>query len=441
MQRWVGGMIFMTLSFTPLGAADTEQLPAGFPVRQAPLLLCRAQDLAPDDLAAVDLAWLTRFRLLVTNGYDHPAPPVAQALRAKGCRLFHYFWTNGFTTHEAQSSSLPDGSWRQELLRDHPQWLLTSEPLEGPPGTPPSYYYDFSSYELMVYLSQQIAKTRAAGGFAGIFLDYAGAYALPRSVADLWREKHPDLPYDQALARFLKTLRAEDRGTLIFTNQAILGDPTLLATVDYDLVESYGTSFAWGPIVKLAGKDCPLSFRRPWDGPGGIKAMMEPIIKRLRTGPRRAQLLCLDYMRPALHRRNGQWRQEVDLEAVYYSYCAAALWGLNSYCSGWYGHEYRGPLYFADLGRPLGDGPVELEGAVLREYERGLVALLRGAEAAEVRYRLQANCGNRLWDLKASKALVVREHMVTLRLRPTPVPLNGAAQPTGCVFLKAVGAS
>jgi len=36
---------------------------------------------------------------------------------------------------------------------------------------------------------------------------------------------------------------------------------------------------------------------------------------------------------------------------VYYSYAAAALWGLPSFCSGWHGHEYRGPLYFADLGR------------------------------------------------------------------------------------------
>ncbi len=436
MQRWSWGMVVMTLGVGPLAVAETECLPPEFPIRQAPLLLCRAQELAQNDLSAEDLAWLTRFRLLVTNGYDYPSPLIAQTLRAKGCRLFHYFWANGFTTNEAQSTSLPDGLWRQELLRDHPEWLLSAEPLEGPPGTPPSYYYDFFSSELMVYLSQQIAKTRAAGGYAGTFFDYAGAYALPQRVADLWHEKHPDLTYDQALARFLEVLRAGDRGTLIFTNQAVLGDPRLLTTVDYDMVESYGTSFAWGPIAKLGGEDFPLSYRRPWDGPGGIKAMMTPVIERLRTGPPRGALLCLDYMRPTLQREGEQWRQVVDTEAVYYSYCAAALWGLDSYCSGWYGQEYRGSLYFADLGRPLGNGPVELERAVLREYERGLTVLLRGTAAAEVRYRLQANCGDRLWDLKAGKPLAVRDGMVTLRLRPTRVPLDDESQPIGRVYLK-----
>lgn len=426
----------MAVSFTSLAAADTECLPPGFPIRQAPLLLCHAQYLASDNLSVEDLAWLTRFRVLVTNGYDYPALPVAKALRSKRCRLFHYFWANGFTANEVQSTSLPDGPWRQELLREHPEWLLAAQPLEGPPGTPLSYYYDFSSYELVVLLCQQIAKTRAAGGFAGTFFDYAGAYALPETVANLWRQRHPDLPYDQALARFLSVLRQKDRGTLIFTNQAVLGIPQLLPVTDYDMVESYASSFAWGPSVRLAGEDFALSYRRPWDGPGGIKAMMAPVMERLRTGPPRGKLVCLDYMRPALVRDGGEWRQEVDLEAVYYSYCAAALWGLDSYCSGWYGHEYRGPLYFADLGRPLGEGPVELEGAVLREYERGLVVLLRSTEAAEVRYRLQANCGGRLWDLRAGKALAVREGMVTLRLRPTRVPRSEARQPVGRVYLK-----
>ncbi|NPV45526.1 MAG: hypothetical protein HPY69_01105 [Armatimonadetes bacterium] len=436
MQRWSWGMVIMTLAFSPLAAAETECLPSGFPIRQAPLLLCRAQELAQNDLSAEDLAWLTRFRLLVTNGYDYPSPAVARALRTNGCRLFRYFWANGFTTNEAQSTSLPDGPWRQQLLRDHPEWLLAAEPLEGPPGTPPSYYYDFISSELMIFLSQQIAQTRTAGGYAGTFFDYAGVYALPQRAAGLWREKHPDLSYDQALARLLEVLRAVDRGTLIFTNQAVLGDPRLLTAVDYDMVESYGTSFAWGPTVKLAGEDFPLTYRRPWDGPGGIKAMMTPVMERLRTGPPRGELLCLDYMRPALTRRDGQWRPTVDLEAVYYSYCMAALWGLNSYCSGWYGQEYRGPLYFADLGRPLGDGPVELEQVMLREYERGLVVLLRRAEAAEVRYRLQANCGGQLWDLRTGRTLAVREGMVTLRLRPTRVPLSDEMQPIGRVYLK-----
>jgi hypothetical protein len=331
---------------------------------------------------------------------------------------------------------LPDGVWRQELLRTHPEWLLSPESLEGPPGTPPSYYYDFASSELLTYLARQISTIRAAEGYDGTFFDYAGAYALPEAVAELWRRIHPDLLYDAALAGFFRALRTADPRTLIFTNQAVRGDPELLPTVDYDMVESYGTSFAWGPVVKVDGEGLPLSYRRPWEGPGGIKAVMAPVMARLRTGAPRGSLFCLDYMRPVLVREGGEWQQGVDTGAVYYSYCAAALWGLNASCSGWYGQEYRGPLYFADLGKPLGEGPVELEGVVVREYERGLVVLLREARAAEVTYRLQANSGVRLYSLMDEKTIGTGDGAVTLRLRPTRVALADAPQPVGRVYLK-----
>jgi hypothetical protein len=433
-------------------ASLAETLPEGFSVRQGPLLLCHAADLAKDDIAPADLERLCRFRLIVTNGYGFPAARVTQALRAHGCKLFHYFWANGFTEGERLSTSLPDGLWRQKLRREHPEWLLAAEPLAGPPGTPASYYYDFAHPEGVAFLAAQIARTRAQGGYAGTFFDYAGAYALPKAVAELWQRKHPGVPYDRALARFFVALRAADPQTLIFTNQSVLGDPTLLPTSDYDMVESYGTSFLWGPVAKLKGEDFPLSFRRPWDGPGGIKAMYGPLRERLKQAPPRGGLFCLDYMRPhlekargaavlaagphALPREDGDWRQVTDIEAVYYSYCVAALWGLESYCSGWYGLEYQGPLYFADLGRPLGEGPEEAGGMVIREYERGLVALLAEPRAAQVTWRLRANSGPRLCNLLTGRPVAVRDGKVTLRLRSTRTPLTEAAYPVGRVFLK-----
>jgi hypothetical protein len=126
----------------------------------------------------------------------------------------------------------------------------------------------------------------------------------------------------------------------------------------------------------------------------------------------------------------------VDTEAVYYSYVAAALWGLDAHCSGWYGMEYRGPLYFADLGKPLGEGPVELEGLVVREYERGIVALLMRPEAAEAKWQLRGTGCARLWDLFSGEAVPVNGSAVTLRLAPAREPVTDRPRPVGRVFLK-----
>lgn len=436
MLRCCRTLALLATVFCALAASAAESLPPGFPVRPGPLLLCHAEDLAKPDLAAADLEWYCRFRLIVTNGYAFPAPGVAQALQAHGCRVFRYVWANGFTATELQSTGLPDGLWRQELQRGHSEWLLAATALDGPPGTPPSYYYDIGRAELVSFLAQRVNAARAAGGFDGTFFDYAGAYALPKPVAELWQRTHPDLPYDQALAGFFRALRAADPQTLIFSNQAVLGDPGLLPTVDYDLVESYGTSYAWGPQPDLDGLPCPLSYRRPYDGPGGSKATLAPLLARLRSGPPRGGLLCLDYMRPGRVRQGDTWQQVVDIETVYYSYAAAALWGLESYCSGWYGLEYRGPLYFADLGTPLGEGPQELEGVVVREYERGVVALLREAKPAAVELRVRGDSAVQLYSLFDGETIRVRDGAVALRLQPGRMPVGDTLQPIGRVYLK-----
>jgi hypothetical protein len=429
-------LLLLPVVLLPMVAWSAETLPECFPTRRGPLLMCHAADLADGAIPTPDHDWLCSFQRIVTNGYDLPDSRLASALRSSRTELYRYFWANGFTTTEIASQSMPDGDWRRRLLQEHPQWLLNAEPLPGPPGTPPSYYFDLARPELLTYLCGALSEVRRDGDYAGIFFDYAGEYPLPSEVRSRWIEAHPDLPYDRALAALLDALRVADPGCRIFTNQACLGDPRLLGATDDDMVESYGASFLWGTVASLDGTDFPLSFRRPWEGPGGLAAMFGDLMARLRKAKPRRELLCLDYMRPAPVRGDAGWMEETDLEAVYYSYCAAALWGLGSYCSGWYGRDYRGPLYHAELGRPLGDAPLERDGVVTREYERGLIAVLARPEPARVTVRLREGSAASLYNLLDGSTVGVRGGEATLRLRPTRAPTTDILCPTARLYLK-----
>ncbi|MCX7598708.1 MAG: hypothetical protein N2512_07535, partial [Armatimonadetes bacterium] len=99
------------------------------------------------------MEWLARFELVVTNGYELPAAGTLRRLRLAGSRVFGYFWANGFTALEAHVFAMPDGSWRREILEKHPEWLLSTEPLPGPPGTSDAYYYDLAQPEAARFLA------------------------------------------------------------------------------------------------------------------------------------------------------------------------------------------------------------------------------------------------------------------------------------------------
>ncbi|MEA3401112.1 MAG: hypothetical protein U9R79_07710 [Armatimonadota bacterium] len=358
-------------------------------------------------------------------------------LQSKGCRLFLYFWTNGMY-EGPHSRDPPYGDWCEELVSRSADQLLSPQPLPSLSGQP-AYYFDFTSEALRSRLCEELAAARLLTGYDGIFFDYAGEYALPPEVVELWRTRHPGVPYDTAVAAFLALLRARDPDCLIFTNQAFRSDQPILADVDYDLAESYATSHAWGPETEVGGETVRETYFRPWSGHLGIEEMYRACTEALRRTPPRGELFFLDYARPRYRgAENAVLQRALDLEAIYYSYCAAALWGHHSFCSGWYsGHEYRGPLYFVDLGQPLGEGPEELDGAVLREYEHGVVVLMTSLEPVEIDCELQTRPGMSLYDLFASTWLERQGGRFHLRLAASRRALSGTRHPIGRVYLKA----
>lgn len=435
------GMLGLTVvaaavAMTHPGLAVGETLPEGFPQRRGVLVFVPTSALlAPEPHR---LEWLSRFDLILTNGYDIAPERIRVLLQSAGSHLFLYVWSNGFTTQEARAG-LPQSPWWRELLERHPQWLLNREPLPGPPGTPPSYYFDLSASELRQWLAAQLAHWRGETGYSGFFLDMAGSTALPERVLALWQATRPGLSYDQAFVELLRAVRDADPQAIIMTNQAFRTLPAALALVDYDLTESYGTSYDWGPRATVGDLTLAETFYRGWQGPAGLKALYAQVEKALAHAQPRRGFIYLDYMRPRYRppAAEGQpWQPEVDAEAVYYSYVAARLWGQESFCSGWFaGMEYEGPLYFADLGRPLGDGPQEVGAAVMREYERGLVALLSGPIAAEVEVPLMAASAE-LYDIFSDQVIPLREGRAMIRMEPARSQLTGAVTPVGRVFLK-----
>ena len=90
----------------------------------------------------------------------------------------------------------------------------------------------------------------------------------------------------------------------------------------------------------------------------GIEGVSANIERRLARTPLRESFISLDYARPWYRRSDqGELAGEPDLEAIYYSYCAAALWGRPSFCSGWFADwEYDGPEGRAPVSRRIPPG-------------------------------------------------------------------------------------
>lgn len=415
--------------------AAAESLPRGFPTRRGPLVFVPTSALV--DPTAETLRWLSRFDLILTNGYDLAPVQTRLPLQRAGSHVFLYVWSNGFTEKEARGE-LPQSPWWREVLAQHPEWLLNRDPLQGPPGTPPSYYFDLSQQNMREWLGRRLADWRSATGYDGCFFDMAGSTALPDEIRKLWQAAHPDLPYDQAFLQTLQAVRGADPESLIMANQAYNTLPEALRIVDYDLTESYGASYLWGPEQKVGDRVLPETYLRPWRGAFGLRSMYGAVQAALEKTPPRRGFLYLDYMRPRYRplAADGQdWQSELDREAIYYSYVAARLFGAEAFCSGWYaGFEYRGPLYFADLGRPVGNRPRQYKGIAIREYERGIVALLAAPEAADASLRVRHT--GALYDLYTGRSLPVREGRATIRLEPSCSPLTGTVNPIGRVFLK-----
>lgn len=181
-------------------------------------------------LTKAQLEWFGRFDVLVT----HDPLPAAQvkALHTGGTRLALYEWTVAF-----YRSLVRRGSWQERLLRNRDA-LLNERALRGYAGAEDAdaFYYDPAQPGYAENRAKAVRKRLQDIGYDGVFFDTTTFESVHPDAMAEYRRRHPDQPYDAAVARFLAALHED--GTLIVTNQGYRAAEHYLPYADYDITES-----------------------------------------------------------------------------------------------------------------------------------------------------------------------------------------------------------
>lgn len=178
-------------------------------------------------LSEKQLEFFGKFDVLVT----HDPLPRAQvdALHERGTKLALYEWTVAF-----YRSLVQPGTWQERLLRNRLQ-LLNRKPLRGHAGAADADAFYYDPHDYAEPRSQAIVKRLQSIGYDGVFFDTTTFESVHPDALAEYQRRH-DEPYDAAVARFLKALRARD--VLIVTNQGYRAAEHYLPHAHYDVTES-----------------------------------------------------------------------------------------------------------------------------------------------------------------------------------------------------------
>ncbi len=270
-------------------------------------------------LTAHELAWFAKFDVLVT----HDPLPRAQvkALHEAGTKLYLYEWAVAFYDTRATP-------WERSLI--HTNALLNATPLRGGAGSNDADAWYFDPVNARGRAKALARKLRRAG-YDGVFLDTTRAENVLPAALDEFAKRHPGIDYDAAFAKFLAALRREH--VLIFTNQGYRDAEHYLPYADWDLTESL-----------IGGR--PLHEVRHW---------FEQIPKY-----------------PNVQRGHLEYANVERTIAIAKMFDGAGYVG-----------NVESPLYFADLGAPLGER-VDRGDASYRLFANGVVAVNDSSEALQI---------------------------------------------------------
>lgn len=171
-------------------------------------------------LTQPQLDWFSRFEVLVT----HDPLPKDQVweLHRRGTKLALYEWS---VAQYAPASRLP---------------LLNEKPLRGHAGSEDldAFYYDPAAPSFASLRTRALAARLREAGYDGLFFDTTTEQSVHPDALIEYRRRHPDVPYDEAFARFLRVLREELKDGVILTNQGYRAADHYLPYVDFDVTES-----------------------------------------------------------------------------------------------------------------------------------------------------------------------------------------------------------
>ena len=308
-----------------------EGEPYSFPVKQGDFFFYFNRMQEDSEYRDRHFDWLRNFKVLKTNGYyTMPRYSTKETKKSDG-RTFFYISLNGFYDYEAFEAqfgtppegiiygqtvgdygnyvlktdsagnylpaSYPDGTWRYDILTNHPEWFINpTKPVGGLYSGDcggyyggPAYFFDFDPSETEAftdYMASVILKYARKTDYTGLFFDYCSAGLngsfVPGRILDLFQERYGLSSREQAIQKynelagnFISALRSKlPHEFEIFSNQSLYSYNDYYDNVDYDLTESYFTSFTYGrlPItINVKNQDgsiAPLStsqsFFRTW---------------------------------------------------------------------------------------------------------------------------------------------------------------------------------
>ena len=288
-----------------------------------------------------ELEWYSRFDVLVT----HDPLPAAQieALHRRGTRLVLYEWATAWYASRATPwhAALPAAA------------ILNPHPLRGHLGATDidAFYYDPAAREHQRGRAEMLAERIRALHYDGIFFDATTSDSVHPEALAIYRQRHPELPYDEAFARFLDNLRRELGDGIIVTNQGYRHADDVLPYVDWDVTESLITHPRDGRFVL-----------RPWNDPknpwNSIDYLMRHLIAPARQKYPRVQFAHINYVDRIDRARIAE------IVAITRIFGAAPVVSLRDA-----GATVEDDLLLLDLG-----GPLSHNGGRYRFFENGFVA-------------------------------------------------------------------
>jgi len=264
-------------------------------------------------LTAHQLQSFSKFDVLVTHD-PLPRGQVA-ALHAAGTKLYLYEWAVAFYDTRATR-------WERTLI--HTEAVLNAAPLRGGAGSNDADAWYFDPVNTGDRAKMLAAKLRDAG-YDGAFLDTTTAQNVHPAALKEFAKRHPGLDYDAAFSKFLAALKRER--VLIFTNQGYRSAAHYLPYADWDLTESL---IGERPLREISGYFAQLPRDR---------------YPQVHFGH-------LEYAHPSR------------------TVAMAKMFGGAGYVAG----TEDSPLYFADLGKPLG-ARVDRGDASYRLFANGVAAV------------------------------------------------------------------
>ena len=387
-----------------------------------------------------ELAWLQRFDIVVPG--DILPDDQVQALHAAGSKIFFYSWATG--DYISDPGKLDPGSWEALIYKKRKSWLLNPDKAdEGPDGTWRAYYYDPYPSDFKRARVGWLEDTREQSKYDGVFFDLVGSIYIPEYLREVYQSRHPQKPYDQALAEIFSKLRKE--GSLVFTNQGYRTPQYYLPVADYDLTESLITSYVWGEKVRIFVEGEGLvereeTFYEPWVDLRRLVGDIQAQVDRYNPSVR---ILHLSYTNP-FYQPTGDtvsiegafypvFREEIDRAAIFYGYAAGKLWGHDSYSSGPSLSFTKDEIYFTHLGDPQGNDFEERDRVVIRYYENGVVVLNPSTETQTVDLGSPLIPGGVRGFQDLYNGTEVAGLWVTIP--STPSPASGRVYPSGRVYL------